>query len=159
MTRGRKPKANAIRRSSGPPVSIQTAEPANDISKPDIVGMNDAMSRCWDVTVATNPSFRECDVPLLTSYCYWFAVLERATAGTMELDGSVTTKDGSGRQLADVKTAEKATKMLLQLGEALNISPTARDRAGLVQAMTKSTQADVLKKTIEGYERFRKATG
>ena len=49
--------------------------------------------------------------------------------------------------------------MLLQLGEALNISPTARDRAGLVQAMTKSTQADVLKKTIEGYERFRKATG
>ena len=47
--------------------------------------------------------------------------------------------------------------MLRQIGDVLRINPTARERSKLMDAVTKSTQADVVNKTIEGYEQFKAA--
>ena len=46
--------------------------------------------------------------------------------------------------------------MLRQLADALQLTPSARDRAKLVGAMTRSTQADVVRKTLDGYRQFKK---
>ena len=46
--------------------------------------------------------------------------------------------------------------MLRHLGDVLQINPSARDRAKLMDAVTKSTQADVVRKTLDGYEQFKR---
>lgn len=161
--RGRKPKPNAIRRGGAAPTMVATVidgeGQAISIRKPDTVSANAAMSECWDVTVSASPNFRPEDAPMLEQYCYWYSVWERAATQSMDLDGSVMVLDADGKPNPAIKVAERATNMLRQLGEALNVTPTARDRAGLMQAMTRSTQADVVNKTIEGYKRFKAETG
>ena len=173
MARGRKPKPNAQRRGGAQPVPVEvlTADkaeiiPSSHVEKPASVAAHPVQSECWDALVGNAPSLEPCDVPLLEAYCYWYAVLRQATANTITDDGRVVTlygKEGEDGTIdptslkanPDIKNAEKATNMLRQLGDALNLTPTARNRAGLVQAMTKSTQADVIRKTLDGYERFK----
>ena len=166
--KGRKLKKDAVRRGGHVPAPVElVAEvvPAGALAKPDSVAVNPVMSRCWDDMVGAAPGFEPSDAPLLEAYCYWFAVFEHAMNSTMSLDGSVTTlvapegADGEpdlskARPNPDLKTAEKATNMLRQLGDALNISPTARVRTGLMRAMTASTQADVVSKTVAGFQAF-----
>lgn len=172
MTRGRKPKANAIRRGGTQPIEADVVDaPVLDdapvLQKPDEVALNQTMSKCWDVLVGSSPNFQACDIPLLVSYCYWYAVLLQCQLSTITEDGCVITTYGQTDDLGqpdpfslkpnpDIKTAERATVMLRQLGDVLNLTPTARDRNGLMQAMTKSTQADVVRKTAEGFAEFKK---
>lgn len=47
---------------------------------------------------------------------------------------------------------------MAKLADRLQLTPSARDRAGLMQAMTKSTQADIVSKTMKGYEEFKRLT-
>ena len=47
--------------------------------------------------------------------------------------------------------------MLMRLGDQLHLTPTARQRAGLISAMTRSTQADVVAKTRDEFRRLREA--
>jgi len=165
--RGRKPKKDAVRRGGVQPdaPSAMIIEPAPAIDKPPAVAINPLMSACWDSLVGCATEFEPCDVPLLESYCYWYAVLKGAMEGTMSLDGSVATTisayDEEGnpdpsttKPNPDLRTAEKATTMLRQLGDALNISPTARVRSGLMRAMTASTVAGLVQQTDEGFARF-----
>lgn len=166
--KGRKPKKDAVRRGGHAPAPVElVAEvvPAGALEKPDSVAVNPVMSGCWDELVGSAPGFEPSDVPLLEAYCYWYAVFEHAKNSTMTLDGQISTtiapalEDGAPDVLQakpnpDLKTAEKATNMLRQLGDALNISPTARVRSGLMRAMTASTQADVVSKTVAGFQAF-----
>ena len=175
MVRGRKPKANAQRRGGVQPASLASMssnEPAtiiehSGVEKPAHIAANPLQSACWDNLVGASLNFAPCDTPLLEAYCYWYSVLRQAQSQTITSDGRVitlygkktpdgVTDPGSVRPNPDIKNAEKATNMLRQLGDALNLTPTARDRAGLMQAMTKSTQADVVRKTLDGYEQFKK---
>lgn len=164
--RGRKPKENAIRRGGAGALSVE-ATPVTAIVKPPHVAANPTMSACWDTLIDGAVGLRESDTPLLESYCYWYAVLRQATSQTITPDGKVITMVGtrnadghpdpsSVRMNPDIRTAEKATQMLQRLGDALNATPTARMRAGLVDAMTRSTQADVVRKTLDGYEEFKR---
>ena len=168
--KGRKPKKDAVRRGGHAPATVElVAEvvPAGALDKPDSVAVNPVMSRCWDELVGSAPGFEPSDVPLLAAYCYWYAVFDHAKNSTMTLDGQISTtiapelEDGApdllqARPNPDLKTAEKATNMLRQLVDALNISPTARVRSGLMRAMTASTQAEMVSKTLAGLDEFRK---
>lgn len=171
--KGRKPKQGAQRRGGTEPVPVevliqpeqaQIIEP-DRAQKPAHIAANPIQSACWDDLVGASPNFAPCDVPLLEAYCYWYAVLRQSETQTIDSEGKVITmvgqygKEGELMKYVghpDIRTAEKATTMLRQLGDALNLTPTARDRAGLMQAMTRSTQADVVRKTLDGYEEFKK---
>lgn len=170
--KGRKPKSNAQRRGGTRPEILQASivadaqvvEPQR-VGKPAHIAANPLQSECWDTLVKTSPNFEECDIPLLEAYCFWYAVLRQAECGTILPDGEVVTvfegedKNGNLKLSAnpDIRTAEKATNMLRQIGGELNLTPSARDRAGLMRAMTRSTQADIVKKTLDGYEQFKAA--
>lgn len=174
MGKGRPPSPNAQRRGGAQPVAVEflgrpatVAVPAA-LAKPAHVAQSAIQSECWDNLVATSPNFAPCDVPLLESYCFWYAVLRQAEANVLAPNGGVyttvgkldddgVTVPGTASVNPELRNAEKATTMLRQLGDALNLTPTARDRAGLMRAMTKSTQADVIKKTLDGYEQFKAA--
>lgn len=171
--KGRKPKESAQRRGGHQPqdaavlqATVVEAPPA--IAKPFNVAMNPTMSACWDELVDGACMFEPTDVPLLESYCYWYAVFKRACEGTMTLDGRIATTIGvEGEDGAvdpstvkanpDLRTAEKATDMLRKLGDALNISPTARVRSGLMRAMTASTVAGLVQSNDEGFAQFRES--
>lgn len=166
--RGRKPKRNAIRRGGAQPVTAAAEVIGAPVEKPEHVAVNPVMSACWDALVGDSPGFEQQDAPLLESYCYWYAVFRQACESTMTLDGRVSTlvarRDPdtgiedmtTAKANPDLRTAEKATVMLRQLGDALNISPTARVRSGLMRAMTASTQAEMVTKTLAGFEQFKK---
>ena len=169
--KGRKPKTAAQRRGGIKPemlkASLLDAEiiEAPRVSKPAHIAMNTLQSACWDSLLATSPNLEECDVPLMEAYCFWYAVLREAEgciiAPTGEMAISYEIEDSNGNvkrsQNPDLRTAEKATNMLRQIGDVLRINPTARERSKLMDAVTKSTQADVVNKTIEGYEQFKAA--
>ena len=165
--RGRKPKKDAIRRGGRQPAVTPATvlDAPAPIEKPPAVALNPLMSSCWDSLVGGATEFEPSDLPLLESYCYWYAVLKGAMEGTMRLDGSVSTTisayDENGnpdpsttKPNPDLRTAEKATTMLRQLGDALNISPSARVRSGLMRAMTASTVADLVQSTDDAFRRF-----
>lgn len=175
MARGRKPKANAQRRGGAQPIPVgaivqaveaEIIEPSS-IEKPAHIAENPLQSECWDNLVGVSKNFEPCDVPLLEAYCYWFSVLRQVESNTVTDDGFVITLigklddegnvvSGSTSPNPDLRNAEKATNMLRQLADALQLTPTARDRAGLMRAMRESTQADIVKKTLDGYEQFKK---
>lgn len=167
MTRGRRPDANAIRRGGAKPdVQRLEAVPVAHISKPAHIAANPTMSACWDGLVG-DADYREQDLPLLESYCLWYAVLRQVEGQVVTADGRVVTLIGlhgpDGRIVPetlkanpDIATAAQATNMLRHLAAELQATPAARDRAGLVQAMTRSTQADVVSKTLAGYEEFKR---
>ena len=176
MSKGRPPKPDAVRRGGKKPdddvlatVIIDEQRPA-PIEKPDTVTVNPTMSRIWDEIVGAAPGFEPCDVPLLESYCYWYAVFQNAMYSTMTLDGRVATtvaRDGedglpdmtTAKPNPDLRTAEKATEQLRKLGDALNISPTARVRSGLMRAMTMNTAAELASRTRAGAELFAREQG
>lgn len=175
MAKGRKPKPDAQRRGGAQPLPVEaiihagTAQiiEAPSVSKPAHVAANRLQSECWDSIVGTSQNFEQCDIPLLEAYCYWFSVLRQCESNTVGADGFVVTlvgkvdedgnvQPGSTSPNPDLRNAEKATNMLRQLADALQLTPSARDRAKLVGAMTRSTQADVVRKTLDGYRQFKK---
>ena len=173
--KGRKPKPNAQRRGGAQPAQIvpanvldaQVVEVPACLDKPLAVARNPLQSECWDNMVGLGFNFEPCDIPLLESYCFWYSVLRKAEGEVIHDDGSVHTllyevdEEGNVKNVIgpnpDLRTAEKATNMLRQIGDALRINPTARERSRLLDAVTKSTQADVVRKTIDGYEQFKAA--
>lgn len=173
--KGRKPKPNAQRRGGTQPAPIVPAtvldakvvEVPRCLEKPPQVASNPLQSECWDAMVGLGFDFEPCDIPLLESYCFWYSVLRKAEGSVIHDDGSVHTvvyevdEEGNPKRVIgpnpDLRTAEKATNMLRQIGDVLRINPTARERSKLMDAVTKSTQADVVNKTIEGYEQFKAA--
>lgn len=168
--KGRKPKPDAQRRGGITPEILRAAAAmeaeiieAPRVEKPLHVAMSPIQSQCWDSLVSTSPCFEACDIPLMEAYCFWYEVLRQAESDILAPNGGAAisyeepTNSGSKRvQNPDIRTAEKATAMLRLIGGELNLTPNARDRAGLMRAMTKSTQADIVKKTLDGYEQFKK---
>ncbi len=170
MPKGRKPKPAAQRRGGLVPAVAQSApiEPPA-VAKPPHVLANPTLSACWDLVTGSSPSIRQADAPLVDAYCYWYAVYLQACGQTITPDGRVVPlygrKDEHGRidpetvrANPDIQTAKKATEMLMRLAGLLQLTPEARDRASLTHALTQSTQADVVNKTIENYRRFKAAT-
>lgn len=171
MARGRKPKAMAQRRGGMQPAGVDAvAIERAPLAKPPHVEANPTMSAMWDSLVGDSRNFSQEDAPLLDSYCYWYSVYVQSMMQTITPDGKVVTlygkKGGDGRTdpstvraNPDIQTAKKATEMMMRLAAVLQMTPEARGRAGLVDALTKSTQADVVNKTIAGYSEFKRLQG
>lgn len=168
MARGRKPDPNAIRRGGvRPAIQYVNARPVAGIAKPERISANPTMSACWDALVGSSLDYCSQDVPLLEAYCFWYAVLMQAEAQVVTEDGEVITLCGeqgpdglvppeSMRANPDIRTAAQASNMLRLLATDLQATPAARDRAGLVRAATRSTSADLVARTVAGYEEFRR---
>jgi len=148
VARGRKPKQNAQRRGGLMPTShVEPVEAAIvPVEMPARVASNPEMAEKWTAYIADRRAIQPEDAPLLESWCFWAVIADQCAR---DLDES-----------ADpdlIRKMEKATTMLLRLGDALNMSPLSRQRAGLVAAMTVSTQADVVSKTRAAYGRLNEA--
>lgn len=146
MARGRKPKANAVRRGGlipTAPVRPETVvyEPP---AMPAMVAASDALSEKWALCTSANEQLRPEDAPLLESWCLWAVMADQCAR---DLD------DDPSPEL--VRKLEKASTMLMRLGDALNLTPVSRQRAGLISAMTRSTQADVVAKARAEFDAMR----
>lgn len=151
------------------PVAARAIE-RSPVEKPPHVAANPTMSGCWDLIVGSSLNFEPADAPLLDAYCYWYVIYLQACNQTVTEDGRVVTLYGSKNESGrvdpatvranpDIQTAKKATEMLMRLASLLHLTPEARDRSSLTQALAKSTQADVVNKTIANYRAFKAATG
>lgn len=171
--RGRKPKHDAVRRGNAPkqqgitPVNAQimSAEPMG-IEKPESVAANPTMSQCWDLIVGEGRQYKPSDVPQLEQLCYWYAVHQQCVTNTVSADGRVLTKVGKvgedGRPdpasfhvNPDIRTAQMAAANYRALAAELGVSPLARQRMGLMEAVTHSTQADLVMKTERYFEQMK----
>ena len=123
------------------------------------------MSDCWDLVVGDGTQYQIEDVPQLRQLCYWYAVHEQCMANTIAPDGRIRTKivrkDEKGNVVnvktdPDILTARMAADKYRALAAELGVSPLARQRMGLMDSLTKSTQADVVRKTEEVYERMKR---
>ena len=169
--RGRKPKMDAQRRGGITPQVLEArAVVQSHVPKPPHIEANPTMSACWDMLVAASPNFMPEDAPIMDAYCYWYSVYMQACNQTITPDGRVVTlygeKNADGRTNAstvranpDINTAKKATEMMMKLAAMLQVTPEARGRAGLISAMTRSTQADVVSKTITSYAQMKRLEG
>lgn len=173
MVKGRKPKENAVRRKNNQPAKkkvqaeelVATAVPIEPtLAKPKSVTDNPTMEKCWNLIVGDGAQYTEADVPGLEQMCYWYAVYQQCMQNTLLPDGRIITKvarvvDGkedtsTTKQHPDIKTAQQAANMFRQLASEYGVSPLARQRLGLMDAMKRSTQADLVKKTEELFARF-----
>ena len=148
MGRGRKPKGNAQRRGGLIPSAPVEAEAivVSAVEMPAMVAANPDMAAKWTAYIADREAVAPEDAPLLESWCFWAVIADQCSR---DLD------EHPDPDL--IRRMEKATTMLMRLGDALNMSPVSRQRAGLISAMTQSTQADVVSKARSGYARFKEA--
>lgn len=168
--KGRKPDNKAVRRNPKPsPQAELIAQPASmppALAKPDSVLANPTMNRCWDLVVGDGYQYTAADIPQLEMLCYSYAVYRQCVDNTLTPDGRVITKIGrineegnidpaTAKAHPDIKTAREAMATYRTLADELGVSPLARQKMGLLEAVTHSTQADLVKKTEELFERFK----
>ena len=146
--RGRKPKQDAARRGGlipTKPVEAAIVE-ADPPVMPARVASNPDMAAMWDTHLSWQGHLCAEDAPMMEAWCFWAVVSDQCAR---DLD------DDPSPEL--IRKAEKASTMLMRLGDQLHLTPTARQRAGLISAMTRSTQADVVAKTRDEFRRMREA--
>lgn len=146
MSRGRKPKADAVRRGglipSKPIPEVLDAQivERTAVEMPARVAENDGMRAVWEEFLSQQGHLKPEDAPMMEAWCFWAVV-----------------SDQCARDLGDdpspdlIRKAEKASTMLMRLGDQLHLTPTARQRAGLIQAMTISTQDGVVERARRGF--------
>lgn len=171
MVKGRKPDAKAVRRKHAPPQPesvnlVAEIAPPSKLSVPEFVAENATMRTCWNEIVGDGYQYTDADVPQLEQLCYWYAVYRQCVANTVLPNGMVVTKMGrktedgefdpmSTKAHPDIKTAKEASGMFRTLAAELGVSPLARQKMGLMEAVTHSTQADLVRKTEDLFERFK----
>lgn len=146
--RGRKPKEGAVSRGGIIPtrqVDAQIVEHDPPVMPARVAG-NPEMAQLWDEHLSWQGHLRAEDAPMMEAWCFWAVVSDQCAR---DLD------DDPSPEL--IRKAEKASTMLMRLGDQLHLTPTARQRAGLISAMTRSTQADVVAKTRDEFRRLREA--
>jgi len=136
MARGRKPKTYAKARGGIVPVETVNAQIVEvDIPIPPKVANDPDLAEKWALCVDTHSQLRPEDAPLIEAWCVWAVVEDKSAPAALALDPEA------------IRTHEKATTMLMRLADALHLSPTARQRAGLIESVTRSSQLDVAAKT------------
>lgn len=162
MSRGRKPDALAVRRSrtSPSPVEVEVV-PAGAARKPELVAANANLSEMWDVLVGDGAAYTESDVPILTSYVYWFEIAHELEARMLQ-GGSVCTidvveePDGSLSAASSIafKQYEKAVSMCLKLANELGGTPIARARLGIAQGIEESVTNNIRDSIVRAVEQM-----
>lgn len=155
MSRGRKPKSDAIRRGVNP--SLVKAETIRGVTMPEDIAADPVRSVIWTQIAPTINTFLDQDIPVLRELVYWHAVYEQAASSILFPDGSGRVqiyeqvgerKDADGKLHKLVKpnpaiaVMKNASSEIRALSDQLGLSPLARSRIGLMQTTTVKTAAE-----------------
>lgn len=125
MTRGRKPKADAVRRGLKDAYGLQVASgDAVGLAMPRKIAQDDELAEIWSWIAPPTNSFTEQDMPNLMLLVNWHRIAARA----IEED--------------DLATLKRASSEIRAFSDMLGLSPLARSRIGLMDATTVKTAAD-----------------
>lgn len=156
MTRGRKPKSDAIRRGIKPSAIVPADENIGVTMPPDIKA-DPVQSEIWNWIAPPVNNFTEQDVPNLRLLVFWHATAAQAQQALHSIDGKVNifdkigvkpfrTQDGKEIPLVRKNPAltilKEASAEIRALSDMLGLSPLARSRIGLMDATTVKTAAD-----------------
>ena len=125
MTRGRKPKSDAIRRGLKDSYDMQIASGnAVGLRMPEDIAQDDELAEIWAWIAPPTNSFTEQDLPNLVLLVNWHSIAAKAI------------------KEHDVSNLKKASSEIRAFSDMLGLSPLARSRIGLLDATTVKTAAD-----------------
>ncbi len=153
--KGAKPKKNAVRRGLKPqasPPEILDARPVeyeSGLSMPDRIAADEHLAAYWHWLCPPINNFAEQDIPLLEQLCKQYVLLDKTWEELQELDedgnstGNVLvltkTKRGDFREHPALRSRKQILSEIRALSDMLGLSPLARSRIGLMDAVkTKS---------------------
>lgn len=156
--KGRKPKADAVRRGLSDSYAIQAADGGSrGVAMPADIAADPVQSAIWAWVAPPVNNFADADVPNLRLLVYWHAVAAQAQQAMHSADGTVNIfdkvgvkpyKTPDGREIPLVRknpalqVMKEASAEIRALSDMLGLSPLARSRIGLMDATTVKTAAD-----------------
>lgn len=146
MTRGRKPKVDAIRRQAQVKTSPTTFVERRALPVPAEVAADPIMSECWENLTSGTSQYTSADTPLLHAYCFAWTACRQAMSNMAMYEGQLeidVMTEGGRKQSPDMKTFRETVNTMRQLSSDLNANPLARIRAGLMEVATHSMAADI----------------
>lgn len=165
--KGRKPEADAVRRGivpTKPQILTKPIKEQNTLAMPQSVAENPLMCAAWEMLVGESTHYTQADIPLLEQACFYYSVMRQCIGNTIAEDGTITTKVGrigeDGAVLPetlkthpDIKVAQSMGAALQRTLAELGATPLARQRMGLMEAVTHSTQAEMFARVREAFDR------
>lgn len=128
MTRGRKPKADAIRRGLKDAYNLQVSSGgAVGLRMPDSIAEDDELAAIWAWIAPPTNSFTEQDMPNLVLLVNWHRIAAKAIEEN------------------DIPNLKRASSEIRAYSDMLGLSPLARSRIGLMDATIVKTAADTAK--------------
>lgn len=128
MTRGRKPKADAIRRGLKDAYDLQVSSgDAVGIRMPDTIAADEELAAIWAWIAPPTNSFTEQDMPNLVLLVNWHKIAAKAIEEN------------------DIPNLKRASSEIRAYSDMLGLSPLARSRIGLMDATIVKTAADTAK--------------
>lgn len=152
--KGRKPQDGAIRR--GLKDRYGLAEERRGVAMPPEVASDLVQSEIWSLIAPPVNNFTEADIPTLKLLVYWHALAAQVqqdmagpygTIRALEQIGEKEGEDGEPgapvtRKHPGVAVLKTCSTEIRALSDQLGLSPLARSRIGLMDAVTVKTAAD-----------------
>lgn len=150
--RGRKPDANAIRRTGGAAI-VERSETA--IEKPASVAAVPNLSDTWDMVVGSGMAYDSRDTPLLEQLVFNMETVRQCREACMDERGNIKVLIGCGdpdpvtgeymdsKPNPYLKAMREAMAEVMKLSDQLGCSPMARARLGLTQASGKAVTLSI----------------
>ena len=153
--KGAKPKHDAIRRGLSDAYGLTKIEDRSGVIMPADIANDPVQSEIWAWLAPPVNNFSEQDIPTLRLLTYWHAVAEQAQQAIHSEDGNIFDKIGvkpyktsDGREVPLVRKnpaltiLKEASAEIRMLSDMLGLSPLARSRIGLMDAVQQKTAED-----------------
>lgn len=155
--KGAKPKHDAIRRGLSDAYGLAKTEERSGVIMPDDIERDPVQSEIWAWLAPPVNNFSEQDIPTLRLLTYWHAVAEQAQQAIHSEDGRINIfdkigvkpyKTSDGREVPLVRKnpaltiLKEASTEIRMLSDMLGLSPLARSRIGLMDAVQQKTAED-----------------
>ncbi len=128
MTRGRKPKADAIRRGLKDAYGLQASSGDSvGLQMPESIASDDELADIWAWIAPPTNNFSEQDMPNLVLLANWHKIASQAIRDN------------------DIPNLKRASSEIRAYSDMLGLSPLARSRIGLMDATIVKTAADTAK--------------
>lgn len=155
--KGAKPKHDAIRRGLSDTYGLTKPEERSGVIMPTDIERDPVQSEIWAWLAPPVNNFSEQDIPTLRLLTYWHAVAEQAQQAIHSEDGRINIfdkigvkpyKTSDGREVPLVRKnpaltiLKEASTEIRMLSDMLGLSPLARSRIGLMDAVQQKTAED-----------------
>lgn len=144
--KGRKPKADAIRRQA-PPLPAKVIDTCT-LDMPIELSLLPYAEQCWHIITDDQTRWKSYEAPLLSSYCIAYAGMRQAvdnmtdiSDGTMEI--VVRGPMGGAIQSPNWKVFTDAVKTMRSLSGVLGLDTLTAERLALTKTATASIAADI----------------